>query len=569
MQLQDVNYSAIESQVQEQVAKKSNRGASLTLEWRGLSFKVNDVKAKTEKTILHSMSGKASPGKLLGIMGTSGAGKSTLLDCLAGRISDHKSLRGNLTVNGNKMDRESFKRVTGYVMQDDALFPLLTVRETIRYAAALRCAGMTSQERNAVADATLSMMKLDKCAETIIGDANNRGLSGGERRRVSIAQDLVSSPSLIFLDEPTSGLDSSTALSVIEVLKEMAESNGSTIIMTIHQPSSRLFSLLDDVIFLANGQVTYSGSVAALNGYIATVHEQAGLGPAPVGNTPEVMLDMCDQLIKDAKLSIATNNYSTGEDTETSSTTEDLTSESPQYANSYVSEIGILLSRAMKNVIRTPELFFARIGASTGFGILLGTLFLNTQDDMLGLQHRLSYFVFIAAFYYYTSLEALPIFLAEREIFAREFSRGAYRAGTYTIAQTLVTLPPYFFVSAWFSCITWWLINLQNNGEVFMFHVLIVFTVLVAGSSFATLVSTLVPSPMVGQSAGSGLLSVMFLFSGFFIKAVDMPNYWIWLNYLSLVRFTSFAPAPSRLETHLLTTPPAPPPCTNSVQVRL
>jgi len=537
VQLQDANYSAIESQVVEKSSSRAQAQA-LTLEWKNLSYKVTDVKAKTEKTILHNMSGKASPGKLLGIMGTSGAGKSTLLDCLAGRISDHKSLRGSLTVNGNKMDRESFKRVTGYVMQDDALFPLLTVRETIRYAAALRCSGLTSQERDAVADATLSMMKLDKCAETIIGDANNRGLSGGERRRVSIAQDLVSSPSLIFLDEPTSGLDSSTALSVIEVLKEMAESKACTIIMTIHQPSARLFSLLDDVIFLANGQITYSGSVASLKGYIETVHEQAGFGPAPVGNTPEVMLDMCDQLIKDSKLNIATNNYAGEADTETSSA-DGLTTESqaaPQYANSFVGEIAILFSRAMKNVVRTPELFFARVGASTGFGILLGTLFLNTQDDLLGLQHRLSYFVFIAAFYYYTSLEALPIFLAEREIFAREFSRGAYRAGSYTVAQTLVTLPPYFFVSVWFSCITWWLVGLQNNGEVFMFHILIVFTVLVAGSSFATLVSTLVPSPMVGQSAGSGLLSVMFLFSGFFIKAVDIPNYWIWLNYLSLVR---------------------------------
>lgn len=155
---------------------------NVTLEWQSIQYSVTDSQTKTSKTLLHAMSGVASPGKLLGILGTSGAGKSTLLDVLAGRISS-SGLTGSMTVNGSPMDKESFKKMSGYVMQSDALFPLLTVRETIRYAAYLRCAGMTTAEKNDIADKTISLLKLDKCADTIVGDDLNRGLSGGERRR--------------------------------------------------------------------------------------------------------------------------------------------------------------------------------------------------------------------------------------------------------------------------------------------------------------------------------------------------------------------------------------------------
>jgi len=528
--LMDQSYSAVESQ--------EGPKSSVTLEWQNLSYVVTDKVTKQSKTLLNKMNGKAIPGSLLGIMGTSGAGKSTLLDCLAGRVADGKTLSGTLKVNGQAMDKESFKRISGFVMQSDALFPLLTVRETIRYAAALRCVGKTYAERDAIADSVLSLLKLDKCADTIVGDDLNRGVSGGERRRVTIAVDLVNSPAVLFLDEPTSGLDSSTAFSVVESLKELAMNRGCTIVMTIHQPSARLFALLDSVIFLSNGCTTYSGPVASLKGYTDGIYATAGLGAPPSGNLPEIMLDLCDALIADNRLELVTAKYASPESAHSGDSDQVITELAlPVYANSFLEESAILTSRAFKNVLRTPELFFARMGASVGFGVMLGTLFLNTQDNVLGLQHRLSYFVFCCAFYYYTSLEALPIFLAEREIFQREYSRGAYRAGSYTLAQSVTFFPAYAAVSVLFTCITWWLVGLPQIAGVFFFQILTVFTIMCAGNAFATLISTIVPSPMVGQTAGSALLSVMFLFSGFFIKSKDIPDYWIWLHYTSLFKY--------------------------------
>lgn len=443
-------------------------------------------------------------------------------------------------------------------MQSDALFPLLTVRETIRYAAYLRIQDKTIQEKNDIADSIIKLLRLEKCADTIIGDDDNRGLSGGEKRRVSIAVDIVHFPPVIFLDEPTSGLDSSTALSVIDSLKTLAVQMNCTVIMTIHQPSTRLFQLLDQVIFLCAGKVTYQGAVANLPSYIDAKFKEASLGPAPVGNPPEVFLDFTDQLLIEDRLSIVTNTYY-GQDAEKVvfsdraliSTTSG--AQETSYANNFFSETSLLMSRAMTNIMRTKELFMGRVFASIFFGILIGTLFLNTKNDsLLEVNHLLSYFVFTIAFFYYTSLEALPIFLSEREIFQREYSRGAYRAASYTIATLLVQLPFLLGIALLYTCITWWLVGLPNLATVFWFQVLCVFTVLVTGHVFATMFSVLVPNPMAGQTAGSGLFSVMFLFSGFFIRGEDIPKYWYWLYYSSLFKFAYDSMMVNGLKDHAI-----------------
>lgn len=306
--------------------------------------------------------------------------------------------------------------------------------------------------------------------------------------------------------------------------------------MTIHQPSNRLFSLLDRVIFLARGQVTYDGEVSQLPLFIREKHVEAMGEQPPVANPPEVFLDLTDALTTTNRLHLVTITFEIGP-ASVKSLLED-EGNGTHYANDFFTETGILMSRQLTNIMRTPELFMGRLFSTIFFGILIGTLFLNSPDDTVnGLNFRLSYFVFTLAFYYWTSLEALPIFLSEREIFQREFSRGAYRAISYTVASTMVQLPFMLALSLVYNCITWWLVGLPNLATLFWFNVLITFTVIVVGNGFATMFSVLVPNPMMGQTAGSGLFSVMFLFSGFFIKSGDIPRYWLWLHYSSLFKY--------------------------------
>jgi ABC-type multidrug transport system ATPase subunit len=176
---------------------------SISLEWVNIGYSIK--KTGLEKTILHPMSGRADPGEMLAIMGTSGAGKTTLLDILAGRLISN-NVTGRILTNDTPINYSTFRKQSGYVMQSDALFPLLTVKETLHYAAHLGIQGKTYTEREAAANSTMMLLRLEHVQDTIIGDNLTRGLSGGEKRRVSIAVDIIHEPPVIFLDEPTSGV---------------------------------------------------------------------------------------------------------------------------------------------------------------------------------------------------------------------------------------------------------------------------------------------------------------------------------------------------------------------------
>ncbi|KAL8457417.1 hypothetical protein ACS0TY_035320 [Phlomoides rotata] len=234
------------------------------LEFSSLTYtvikKIKNIDGKWEKQeadLLHDITGYAPKGCITAVMGPSGAGKSTFLDALAGRIASG-SLMGRVAVDGVDVSPSLIKRTSAYIMQEDRLFPMLTVYETLMFAADFRLRSVSRSEKIQRVDNLIEHLGLSSCKNTYIGDEGSRGVSGGERRRVSIGVDIIHGPSLLFLDEPTSGLDSTSAHSVMEKVHDIARS-GSTVILTIHQPSSRIQTLLDHLIILARGQLMYQG----------------------------------------------------------------------------------------------------------------------------------------------------------------------------------------------------------------------------------------------------------------------------------------------------------------------
>ncbi|KAH6797353.1 ABC-2 type transporter family protein [Perilla frutescens var. hirtella] len=234
------------------------------LEFSSLTYtvikKVKDINGKWEKKeadLLHDITGYAPKGCITAVMGPSGAGKSTFLDGLAGRIASG-SLMGRVSLDGVDVSPSLIKRSSAYIMQEDRLFPMLTVFETLLFAADFRLGSISRAEKRQRVENLIEQLGLSSSRNTYIGDEGTRGVSGGERRRVSIGVDIIHGPSLLFLDEPTSGLDSTSAHSVIEKVHDIARS-GSTVILTIHQPSSRIQLLLDHMIILARGQLMYQG----------------------------------------------------------------------------------------------------------------------------------------------------------------------------------------------------------------------------------------------------------------------------------------------------------------------
>ncbi|EAS29262.3 ABC transporter [Coccidioides immitis RS] len=232
------------------------------------------------RQILSGIRGIARPGQVTAIMGASGAGKTTFLDILA-RKNKRGTVQGEFYVNGEKVDDNEYRSVVGFVDQEDTMLPTLTVHETILTSALLRLprdmSNVVKEQRVFEVEKQLGIYHIK---DQIIGseEGKGRGISGGEKKRVSIACELVTSPSILFLDEPTSGLDAFNAFNVIECLVNLARTYNRTVIFTIHQPRSNIVALFDQLILLAKGRTVYSGSFMGCQPYFDHIGYTCPLG---------------------------------------------------------------------------------------------------------------------------------------------------------------------------------------------------------------------------------------------------------------------------------------------------
>ncbi|KAK8758989.1 hypothetical protein V5799_003373 [Amblyomma americanum] len=234
------------------------RCTGVTLEWKNITYHVKATKGK--KLLLSSLYGLASPGTLTAVMGPSGAGKTTLLNILSGHID--KTYEGEVQVNGYVRDTNLFNMQSCYVMQDDCLLQYLTVREALSTSIRLRTSTRRKNKILELVEDIIKLWGLEHCADTL-----TRSLSGGEKKRLVIAQELVNNSPVVLVDEPTSGLDSSSALRCVRVLKSLAES-GRTVLCSVHSPSARLFSHFDRLYMLSEGKCIYNGSAEMLVSFL-------------------------------------------------------------------------------------------------------------------------------------------------------------------------------------------------------------------------------------------------------------------------------------------------------------
>lgn len=396
------------------------------------------------KTILDDISGAARDGEIMAVMGASGSGKSTLIDALANRIA-RGSMRGEIKLNGEELNSKLLKVISAYVMQDDLLFPMLTVTETLMFAAEFRLPKTLSKSKKKHrVQALIDQLGLRNAANTVIGDEGHRGVSGGERRRVSIGTDIIHDPILLFLDEPTSGLDSTSAFMVVKVLQRIAQS-GSVVIMSIHQPSSRILGLIDRMIFLSRGKIIFNGAPSNLPIFFSDF----GQSIPETENRTEFALDLIRQLeispggtkslvefnkswqtlkrgnsisgnctnlsLKEAiSSSISRGKLVSGATAAGGGSATGPTSMVPTFANPIWTEISVLSKRSFLNSRRMPELFGVRLSAVMVTGFILATMFWRLDNSPKGVQERLGFFAFAMSTTFYTCADALPVFLQER-----------------------------------------------------------------------------------------------------------------------------------------------------------
>ncbi|KAJ0976174.1 hypothetical protein J5N97_018139 [Dioscorea zingiberensis] len=253
------NFASSSSQEVDQGSTVTRSKRPIILKFENVVYKIKTKDHEKNKedggrgTIIKGVSGEVRPGEMLAMMGPSGSGKTTLLKALSGRFNSSSSssvLTGSITYNGTGFS-SSINRLTGFVSQDDILYPHLTVFETLLFTALLRLPrSLTAQQKIDLVDTVISQLGLSACRNNIIGNQEIRGVSGGEKKRVSIGQEILIDPRLLFLDEPTSGLDATTAQRIVSVIGELAN-KGKTVLMSIHQPSSHLFYMFHKLLLLS------------------------------------------------------------------------------------------------------------------------------------------------------------------------------------------------------------------------------------------------------------------------------------------------------------------------------
>ncbi|MCL7028908.1 hypothetical protein MKW94_002389 [Papaver nudicaule] len=497
------------------------------------------------KFLLNDISGEAKEGEMLAILGGSGSGKSTLIDALANRISKG-SLKGSVTLNGEILESRLLKRLSAYVMQDDLLFPMLTVEETLMFSAHFRLpCSLTTREKNARVQAVIDQLGLQNAASTRIGDETHRGISGGERRRVSIGIGIIHSPIILFLDEPTSGLDSTSAFQVYKVLQSIAQS-GSIVIMSVHQPSYRVLGLLNHLIFLSRGEAVYNGSPENLLPFFSEfghpIHENANKAefvldlvrelegsPSGVKNLVEFNRSWQKKKMKSAS-SDSTFSTLSLRDGSCSISTSMLST----FANPFWIEIIVLAKRSFKNSNRQPEVFGMRLGAILLTGFILATIFWQLDDSPRSVQERLGFYTFTMAACFYICADVFPVYLLDRSIYTREAAYNTYRCSSYVLSNMIVALPSITILSIAFAVTTFWAVGLSGG---FFFFLITIFSSFWTASSFISFLSGVVPHAMVGYCMALEILGFYILFCGFFISRDRIPSYWIWFHFLSLFKY--------------------------------
>jgi ATP-binding cassette subfamily G (WHITE) protein 2 len=527
----------------------------VTLSWKNIVYTITQKsgplwnRQSKDKILLNDVSGIVKPGQLLAIMGSTGAGKSTLLDVLVGYKNTGR-LDGEILINGEPRNK-MFKRMAGYVTQDDCQMDTLTVRETLQFYADLRLPShITKQERERRVQTIIEELRLQKCAESYIGSQFRRGISGGERKRVSIGCELITDPGLLFLDEPTTGLDAYNSFAIMELLNTLTK-NGRTIVCTIHQPRSAIFELFDQLMLLSQGKVVYFGAAKQAVQYFGSLGVQCGEFSNPADFFIDMVienerqrdgliecvgepLDLPNSYINSSFFAEALDTISAA-NTGMTSNNEPLPELDSEYATGLWAQFKIIAVRSLKHLRRNPVTAYVQFFQTCFMAFLIGSIFFRLPLTQNGLQDRNGALFFILTNQSFAALASLNLFLAERNLFNRERASGTYRTSAYYLSKCAVEGVFQLIFPIAFSFVVYWLVGLQTPAFG-LFLATLVLTSAVSSSLFIN-IGAISPTQQIATIMAPIIVVLFLLFGGFYLNLDSFPVYYRWFGYLSFFRY--------------------------------
>ena len=527
---------------------KEFKQQNFNLIWKNIFYEIpvedSTTKKKFRRAIINNNTGYIKSGELLAVMGPSGCGKSSLLNFLTENIqfSENVTHTGEVYINSEKVNFKRINEISSYVMQDDVLFDVLTPKETLMFVAKLRSKKQTLNF-DKMADDLLEELKLTKCKNTIIGNENRKGISGGERKRVSIGVEIISNPTILFLDEPTSGLDSQTSFIIIDFLKTLAETKNKAIIFTIHQPSSNIVNLFDRILLLNKGQCVYQGATENIIKYFEDIGHKLLIHSNPA----DAFMHKLEEL-NSRNSNILMEEYERNIKPEIEDEINLILEDKPLKFNiprkneqnaGFSTALVELMKRGFLNLIRNPLLLPLRFIFTMVFAFITCSIFSFLGTDFIGLNNRAGFLFFFTINVFFGILfQAVITFPLERPGFLRDMSSKLYTVFPYYLAKNLIETPIALFIQLIYSMTVYYIVGLRGDANnYFMFSLIFVVHAWFAqsmGFLFGAAFESLNAAMIVTQFCVLPIL----LFSGFLINQQNMPVWLSWIRFLSPFRYT-------------------------------
>ncbi|CAH1419396.1 unnamed protein product [Lactuca virosa] len=506
--------------------------------------------------LLRDVTGAFRPGVLTALMGVSGAGKTTLMDVLAGR-KNTGYIEGDIRISGFTKVQETFARISGYCEQTDIHSPTVTVHESLIYSAFLRLPKEVSkEEKMTFVLEVMELVELDKIKDAIVGLPGVSGLSTEQRKRLTIAVELVANPSIIFMDEPTSGLDARAAAIVMRAVRNTVDT-GRTVVCTIHQPSIDIFESFDELLLLKRGgKVIYAGPLGRHSQSIIDYFEEVpGVPKITEKYNPATWMLEVSSGAAELRLGIDFADYYSASPLKqrNKAMVKELSVPPPgavdlhfetQYAQSMWGQFTSCLWKMWRSYWQNPDYNLVRFFFTLLCALLVGTVFWkvgnnktssNDLSTIIGAMYAAIFFVGIN-----NSQTVQPVVATERTVFYRERAAGMYSSLPYAMAQVIVEIPYVFLQTTYYTLIVYAMVSFEWTAAKFFWLFFINFFSFLYFTYYGMMTVSVTPNEQLAAIFAAGFYLLFNIFSGFYIPQPKIPGWWVWYYWICPMAWTVY-----------------------------